>query len=299
MPANHRDCPNLSIVRYRKKIKGDFDLGAKIKSVRLMRGLSQKQLAVLTGVTPSTISQVEKNLIYPSLPALFRIAESLSVEAATFLKGHGLKKNAHVHSANQRSATALEKVPRGAADAELLLGNGSDELIQMILLTLAQPGRVVLSVDPGFVMYRMIAGFVGMDYVGVPLAADFSLDTERMLEAIEELITIAREADIPCYTQHGVGMHEKAREMMAEFDSSGLVSLLPALVGLEHGQISRTRALPHALGQGRCQLGNVTQCQVEALAFQGVVDGTRQGRLKVRNGKLQVDGKGKVAFVKL
>jgi histidinol-phosphate aminotransferase len=72
------------------------------------------------------------------------------------------------------------------ADAELLLGNGSDELIQMILLTLAQPGRVVLSVDPGFVMYRMIAGFVGMDYVGVPLQADgFGLDMPALLAAIE------------------------------------------------------------------------------------------------------------------
>ena len=72
------------------------------------------------------------------------------------------------------------------ADAELLLGNGSDELIQMILLTLAQPGRVVLSVDPGFVMYRMIAGFVGMDYVGVPLQADgFGLDMPALLGAIE------------------------------------------------------------------------------------------------------------------
>ncbi len=35
----------------------------------------------------------------------------------------------------------------------------------------------VLSVDPGFVMYRMIATFCGMQYVGVPLnAEDFSLD---------------------------------------------------------------------------------------------------------------------------
>jgi histidinol-phosphate aminotransferase len=72
------------------------------------------------------------------------------------------------------------------ARAGLLLGNGSDELIQMILLTLARPGRVVLSVDPGFVMYRMIATFVGMDYVGVSLRADdFDLDLPQLLRAIE------------------------------------------------------------------------------------------------------------------
>jgi len=67
---------------------------------------------------------------------------------------------------------------------EVLLGNGSDELIQMIALALAQPGRVILAPEPGFVMYKMIATMTSMDYVGVPLAEDFSLDLEAMLAAI-------------------------------------------------------------------------------------------------------------------
>lgn len=68
----------------------------------------------------------------------------------------------------------------------LLLGNGSDELIQMLTLALAQPGRKVLSLDPGFVMYRLIAQLAGMDYVGVPLRpGDFSLDLPAVLEALE------------------------------------------------------------------------------------------------------------------
>ncbi len=73
-------------------------------------------------------------------------------------------------------------IPEGMA---MLLGNGSDEIIQIIALTLARPGRTVLSVEPGFVMYRMIATFCGMDYVGVPLRADFSLDLAALLDAIE------------------------------------------------------------------------------------------------------------------
>ena len=68
----------------------------------------------------------------------------------------------------------------------LLLGNGSDELIQMLALTVTHPGRKILSVDPGFVMYRMIALFAGMSYVGVPLRAeDFSLDLPAVLEAMD------------------------------------------------------------------------------------------------------------------
>lgn len=68
---------------------------------------------------------------------------------------------------------------------DILLGNGSDELIQMILLAVAQPGRVVLAPEPAFVMYRMISTFVGMDYVGVPLnATDFTLDMPALRDAI-------------------------------------------------------------------------------------------------------------------
>ncbi len=73
---------------------------------------------------------------------------------------------------------------------DVLLGNGSDELIQMIALTLAQPGaqpgRVILAPEPSFVMYKMIATFTGMEYVGVPLAEDFALDVDAMLVAIEQ-----------------------------------------------------------------------------------------------------------------
>jgi histidinol-phosphate aminotransferase len=73
------------------------------------------------------------------------------------------------------------------AGMRVLLGNGSDELIQMIAMSLSGPSRCVLSVDPGFVMYRLIATFCGMTYVGVPLKADdFSLDLPAVLQAMHE-----------------------------------------------------------------------------------------------------------------
>jgi len=87
-------------------------------------------------------------------------------------------------------ATALKQRLREAmaipSAADLILGNGSDELIQLVALAVAAPGRVLLAPEPGFVMYRMIAGFTGMEYVGVPLRArDFSLDMPAMLAALE------------------------------------------------------------------------------------------------------------------
>ena len=82
-----------------------------------------------------------------------------------------------------RLCTALA-IPNGM---EPLLGNGSDELIQIILMAVARPGAVVLAPTPTFVMYEMIATFTGMKFAGVPLAPDFSLDMPAMLKEIEKV----------------------------------------------------------------------------------------------------------------
>jgi len=69
---------------------------------------------------------------------------------------------------------------------DILLGNGSDELIHIMVQALARPGAVVLAPEPTFVMYRVYALVNRMCYVGVPLAPDFTLDCARFLAAIEE-----------------------------------------------------------------------------------------------------------------
>jgi histidinol-phosphate aminotransferase len=74
------------------------------------------------------------------------------------------------------------------AGYEVMLGNGSDELISIMATTCARQDRraVVLAPEPAFVMFSRSAQFAGMDYVGVPLSSDFSLDTPAMLAAIAE-----------------------------------------------------------------------------------------------------------------
>ncbi len=73
-------------------------------------------------------------------------------------------------------------VPEGFS---LMLGNGSDELISLLSLACALPGATVLAPVPGFVMYEMSARLQGLEFVGVPLDADFGLDLPAMLAAIE------------------------------------------------------------------------------------------------------------------
>jgi len=72
-------------------------------------------------------------------------------------------------------------LPPGMA---LLLGNGSDELIHLVIQACARPGATVLSPWPSFEMYDLSSRFDGCRFVGVPLAADFSLPREALLAAI-------------------------------------------------------------------------------------------------------------------
>lgn len=86
------------------------------------------------------------------------------------------------------AAAALKAKVREAmgvpAGMEVMLGNGSDELIQVVALAVARPGATLLSVEPSFVMYRMIAVYAGLAYVGVPLREGFALDLKAVLAAV-------------------------------------------------------------------------------------------------------------------
>ena len=88
------------------------------------------------------------------------------------------------------SASALSKKLRQVMqlpeDKAIVLGNGSDELIQMLAMAVAEEGVCLMSFEPGFVMYKMIADFVGMKYIGVPLDENFLLDMESIRLAIKQ-----------------------------------------------------------------------------------------------------------------
>ena len=83
-----------------------------------------------------------------------------------------------------RSALAAHAgMPEGC---DIMLGNGSDELITMLSMACDVPGAAVLAPVPGFVMYEMSARLQGLKFIGVPLSADFELDLPAMLAAVHE-----------------------------------------------------------------------------------------------------------------
>lgn len=112
--------------------------------------------------------------------------EAMQAEWATLLRG--IQVNRYPDPQARTLVAELRKGMDIPADMGVLLGNGSDEIIQMLMLSVGgTQGTAVLSVEPSFVMYAMIARFCGLGYIGVPLKADdFSLDLPALLAAIKQ-----------------------------------------------------------------------------------------------------------------
>jgi histidinol-phosphate aminotransferase len=128
--------------------------------------------------------------------------------------------DAGADAAKAALARAL-RIPEGQG---VLLGNGSDELIQIIASALARPGAAMLAPEPSFVMYRMNALYAGMRFVGVPLERDFSLDLAATLAAIE------REAPALVFLAYP---NNPTGNLFAASDVEALLRASPGLVVLD------------------------------------------------------------------
>jgi histidinol-phosphate aminotransferase len=112
----------------------------------------------------------------------YRLPEPLAAELGRRLAQVALNRYppADPRVFKRQLATAMQ-VPDGMA---LMLGNGSDELIHLVIQAVAKPGAVVLSPWPSFVMYELSAKFDLARFVGVPLTPGFALDRDAMLAGI-------------------------------------------------------------------------------------------------------------------
>jgi histidinol-phosphate aminotransferase len=81
----------------------------------------------------------------------------------------------------------IARTMRVPAGMDVLLGNGSDDLIQIIALALARPGAAMMFPSPTFVMYSVNATLTGMRAVPVALREDFSLDRVAFLARMKEV----------------------------------------------------------------------------------------------------------------
>ena len=72
---------------------------------------------------------------------------------------------------------------RGVPPDSILLGNGSDELIDLLVRTFCRPGVDVMRfIDPSFGMYEVVADINDVAKEGIPLTAEFELDVRACLQ---------------------------------------------------------------------------------------------------------------------
>ena len=82
----------------------------------------------------------------------------------------------------RRALASYARMPEGF---DIMLGNGSDELISLVAMACDVPGASILAPLPGFVMYGMSAQLQGLKFIPVDLTPDFELDEAAMLAAID------------------------------------------------------------------------------------------------------------------
>ena len=109
-------------------------------------------------------------------------------------------------------------------DVQLVMGNGSDELIMLLVVMLGGAGRTVLAPSPSFSMYRQISLFTGTNFHTVPLKQDFALDHGAMMDAIR---VVAPSCVFLAYPNNPTGNYFEAEQVRE------IIRAAPGLVVLD------------------------------------------------------------------
>lgn len=74
---------------------------------------------------------------------------------------------------------------------QIFLGNGSDEAIDLLIRAFCEPGKdAVVSLEPSYGMYQVAADTNAVEFRTVPLNVDFTMDVERLMNAVDSNVKI-------------------------------------------------------------------------------------------------------------
>jgi transcriptional regulator with XRE-family HTH domain/KaiC/GvpD/RAD55 family RecA-like ATPase len=116
--------------------KDIMDLGGKVKNLRLKKRLTQSELAQKINATASYISQLERNLISPSIDSLILLSNELQVEPGYFFTCDKNGFDNFIHRKSQHSPAALANVAWDSAKCYLLSSTGINRRMQPMVVTI-------------------------------------------------------------------------------------------------------------------------------------------------------------------
>lgn len=128
-----------SVVFRQAETREIVGLGSKVKALRQRRGLSQKELAKRTGHSASFISQLERNLISPSIDSLVQLGDKLNVQLAYFFPQQRQSvSNTIILRKNQRT----DCIPDGSFTSDVqcqrLTSDTSNRRMEALMITLPE-----------------------------------------------------------------------------------------------------------------------------------------------------------------
>ena len=138
----------------------------------------------ILALTAYQVAEAEGMIKLDAMENPYRLPPDLARKLAERLANVEIHR--YPNPAAPRLKARIAEAMRVPAGFEVVLGNGSDDLIQIVSFTLARPGAVMLTPEPTFVVYKMNANLSGMRFVGVPLRADLDLDFDGTLAAIRK-----------------------------------------------------------------------------------------------------------------
>jgi transcriptional regulator with XRE-family HTH domain len=118
-------------------------IGKNLKALRQGLGLSQKNLAAASGLSPTLISRIEGGLVMPSIATLQEIADSLKVDIGYFFKGEETKSYVITRKGSRKISYA-KRGPKGKVTygLELLAEDMENPFMEPCIVTeYARPGE--------------------------------------------------------------------------------------------------------------------------------------------------------------
>lgn len=124
----------------------------------------------------------------------------------------------------------------GLTPDHFVIGNGSDEILDVLTKTFTDPGQTLATTAPGYSLYPFYAKLQGLQFVAVPLRSGFGLDVDGLLAA-NAALTIVATPNNPTGNRFAA---EDLERLIAE--SKGVVVIDEAYIeyaGLRHSFVSR------------------------------------------------------------
>lgn len=161
----------------------------------------------------------------------------------------------------QRSVKTLLAEKKQILEQNILLGNGSDEVLDLIFRAFCEPNvDNIISLPPTYGMYKVLAGINAIENREVLLTKDFEPDVPRILDAINDKTKII----FICSPNNPTGnafQKEKIKPLLEQFD--GLVVIDEAYIDFSRGDswLSALNSYPNLI---------VTQTMSKAYGMAGI-----------------------------